>query len=184
MPTTPNFVWPYPQLSDPPDGPDQIGDLALAIDSTVKTVSDRVTTLEGGAHIRYRQTVAQTFTNAVITKITFNAAVTTHSDVSVSGSNTFTLNRAGVWVISACLSFMSGTGYRSLLISNATDSERYGEQSSYMTTASGINLSATTSRRFTAGSQISIHGYQTSGGNLDSDLYSERTHIALSWLHP
>jgi hypothetical protein len=182
MPTTPNFVWPYPQLSDPPDGPDQIGDLALAIDSTVKTVSDRVSTLEAGPFARYRQTIAQTLTTGVITKITFNAAVTTHSDVSVAGSNTFTLNRAGVWVISACISFTNGSGYRSLLVSNSTDSERYAEQSGYPT-ASGMNLSATTTRHFTAGSQISINGYQTSGGNLDTDLYSERTHIALAWLH-
>lgn len=182
MPTTPNFVWPYPQLSDPPDGPDQIGDLALAIDSTVKTVSDRVSTLEAGPFARYRQTIAQSVPNATLTKITFDSATTTHADVTVTGSNTFTLNRTGVWLITACISFVSGDGYRSLLISNQTDATRYAEQSGEVV-ADAINLAASTVRRFTSGNQISIFGYQASGGNLNTDLYTERTHISLSWLH-
>jgi hypothetical protein len=35
MPTTPVLGLPYPQATDPPDGPDQIGDLALALDAAI-----------------------------------------------------------------------------------------------------------------------------------------------------
>lgn len=35
---TPNYAWPYPELSDPPNGPSQDAALALAIDTQLKTV--------------------------------------------------------------------------------------------------------------------------------------------------
>lgn len=35
MGTTPKYLWPYPELTDPPDGPAQIKALALAIDDTI-----------------------------------------------------------------------------------------------------------------------------------------------------
>jgi hypothetical protein len=38
MGTTPNFAWPYPERTDPPDGPAQIKALANAADTTVKAV--------------------------------------------------------------------------------------------------------------------------------------------------
>jgi hypothetical protein len=40
MGTTPNYLWPYPELTDPPDGPGQIEALANAADATVKAVND------------------------------------------------------------------------------------------------------------------------------------------------
>lgn len=42
MPTTPNYALPYPSLADPPDGPDQIGDLAIAADLAIKGVQNGV----------------------------------------------------------------------------------------------------------------------------------------------
>jgi len=38
MGTTPNFAWPYPELTDPPDGATQMKTLANAADASVKTI--------------------------------------------------------------------------------------------------------------------------------------------------
>jgi len=41
MGNTPNYTWPYPELTDPPDGAGQIKALALAVDTSLKTVDTR-----------------------------------------------------------------------------------------------------------------------------------------------
>lgn len=41
---TPNYNWPIPALTDPPDGPGQIGALGNAIDTTVKAIDNVVRT--------------------------------------------------------------------------------------------------------------------------------------------
>lgn len=42
MGTTPNYLWPYPELTDPPDGATQIKALANAVDTSLKGVDTLV----------------------------------------------------------------------------------------------------------------------------------------------
>ncbi len=46
--TTPIYGFPYPEDTDPPDGPGQIQALAEAVESDLDTVDDRVDALEAG----------------------------------------------------------------------------------------------------------------------------------------
>lgn len=47
MGVTANYSFPYPELSDAPNGPVQIGALATAVDTALDTVDDSVDTLDG-----------------------------------------------------------------------------------------------------------------------------------------
>lgn len=46
MGTTPNYTWPYPELTDKPDGATQIKALANAADSSLKGVADKFGALQ------------------------------------------------------------------------------------------------------------------------------------------
>lgn len=48
MGTTTNYSWPYPELSDEPDGRAQITALATAADADLKELADTVAALDGG----------------------------------------------------------------------------------------------------------------------------------------
>lgn len=48
MGVTANYSFPYPELGDPPDGPSQISALAIAVDTALDGVDDRVDNLETG----------------------------------------------------------------------------------------------------------------------------------------
>lgn len=48
MGTTPNYAWPYPELTSPPDGAGQIKALANAIDTTMKATRDGVPAVQTG----------------------------------------------------------------------------------------------------------------------------------------
>lgn len=47
MATTTRYAWPTPNLSDPPDVPTDLKDLAVAVEQTVASMDDRLTTLTG-----------------------------------------------------------------------------------------------------------------------------------------
>lgn len=44
MGTTANYLFPFPELTDSPNGPAQIGALATAVDTSLKTVENSITT--------------------------------------------------------------------------------------------------------------------------------------------
>jgi len=54
MPQTPTYSWPYPALSDPPNGAAQIEALAEAAESTVKSLDTRLTKVETPVRCRVR----------------------------------------------------------------------------------------------------------------------------------
>lgn len=88
MPITGNYGWPYPSLSDPPDGPDQIGDLAVAVDASLKTVEDRIATMAYKTKVGNASSLTQTATTVVTNLAGASVSVTTpqaNTDVLIVG---------------------------------------------------------------------------------------------------
>lgn len=77
MPVTPVFGFPFPALTDPPDGPDQIGDLALAVENgliaQLVAVQTSIATLANPPRAQLRQIVSQNVAINTWTPITFTA---------------------------------------------------------------------------------------------------------------
>ena len=70
MPTTTNYAFPYPALSDAPNGPSQIGSLATAVDTQILTTTNAYiaadTALPQGKMIRrHRRTTSSTAASAL-----------------------------------------------------------------------------------------------------------------------
>lgn len=137
---------------------------------------------------RYRAGVAQTINNGVVTAVQFPTADNTTADVTASGAgnSVFTLNRTGVWRISANLAIEApsgGNGYRALSIGNTALTTRYAEQS--MTTSStSATLNVSVERPFTAAQAISVAMYHESGANKNTLAIEELVSISLTWLRP
>lgn len=141
--------------------------------------------------VRYEQTVAQPFTTSTNTKVTFDSAVETHADVTVSGTgNTdFLLNRIGKWRVSAGLRFLSGTtGERYLAINTGTTVTTLTTRKAHISVfGSTFACSLSLSTEFRIGSATSVHiaGYQSNGSTLNSDVaFGGSSHIALTWVGP
>lgn len=77
MPTSPNYGFPYPSVSDAPDGPTQIGALANAVDAALATqinnLNTLITTLSNPPRAQLRQIVLQTIPTSTWTSLTFTA---------------------------------------------------------------------------------------------------------------
>jgi hypothetical protein len=111
MGTTSKYAWPYPELTDPPDGASQIKALAVAIDATVKNVDEPpLLQCESGT--------AQSFSSAAWTAIQFNInVVDTHAMHSTVTNNTRIVAAVKGWyqVGGGCSWVSNATGKRGLM---------------------------------------------------------------------
>lgn len=77
MPTTPIFGFPSPSLTDPPDGPAQIGALATSVEnalvSQVASLQTSIATLANPPRAQLRQIVAQNVAISTWDVVTFTA---------------------------------------------------------------------------------------------------------------
>lgn len=139
---------------------------------------------------RYALTAAQSFTTSTDTKVQFNSATYTCVDVAASGSgNTdFTVQRDGLWHVSAALAWIAATGtrYLSLQTGSSIDvTKRFTQNSIYSTGSRALTCACSTSIRLTAGTTICAIGWQDSGGALTADTFwGNVSHVALTWLRP
>jgi hypothetical protein len=141
---------------------------------------------------RYEQTSAQSIANSTDSKLAFNNAVTTCSDVTASGTgNTdFALGRAGLWRASAGLRLASGTtGERDLFLATGTTvgtlANRIAGASDGAIGGGAGTLSVSTEIRVTAGTSVFAGTFQNNGGPLSTDVgFGHMIHIALTWLRP
>lgn len=142
---------------------------------------------------RYEQkSAAQSIANATDTKVKFETAVTTCSDVTASGtSNTdFLLNRAGLWLATACVRMVAGSANeRQLFLATGTVvgtlANRFAGQSVTNVGAAPVALSAASLLRVNAATSVMCGMYQNNGGALNVDVaFGSTNHIALAWLRP
>lgn len=89
MPGTVNYGFPYPALTDPPNGPLQVAALAAAVDTALDAVDDRVDVLEAVpvvvCHVYQPNAATTPIPNATPTAIGFTGEeVDTHNGHSTS----------------------------------------------------------------------------------------------------
>ncbi|HKR81944.1 MAG TPA: hypothetical protein VJR27_03005 [Candidatus Saccharimonadales bacterium] len=135
---------------------------------------------------RYHQSgTAQSISNNTDTKITLNTADNTEAPLTVSGNNTFTTTRAGIWQISANLRFAAGgtsSTEHYLAIADSTEATRYAQASTFPLSTVAGTLSTTATVRLASGATISVFGYQNSGGAVNVDTTWNGTNISLTWV--
>lgn len=140
----------------------------------------------GVCDARYRQNAAQSIANSTDTLLQFQTAEYTGSDIVASGTGntTFTLNRTGLWLITAGIRYPTTGGEKYMAIVKATDfTVRYAHSSNPGSGAS--SLSCSTMERLTSGAQVGVYTWQNSGGALSTDVgWPLACHIAIRWLGP
>lgn len=136
-------------------------------------------------HARYRASAAQSIANATVTKLAFGVTIDSTADVTRSGgTNDFTLNRAGIWLVETSVSWAArvGTTYRVIILADsASSATNYGESSGY-NNAGGFSNAVSTTKRFTLGASVSSYVYHEGGAAVSTAPTSERVHISLTWL--
>ncbi|MGH8573236.1 MAG: hypothetical protein ACREX8_11775, partial [Gammaproteobacteria bacterium] len=141
---------------------------------------------------RYEQTTNQNLTNNTDTKLQFQTAITTSNDVtaSLTGNQNFTLNRAGLWRIGACMSFVAavGAGDRYLSIQTGSTINHVNRFTQNAIPDVGARLATcycSADVRVAASTVICAIGWQNSGGTINTDtFFGKSNHIHLTWLRP
>lgn len=132
---------------------------------------------------RYNQSGTASIANNAQTKVPFNTAVTfSGSVVPNTAGDQFTLNRDGWWIISAGLSYATGTtGYREVQIGTSSGPTIYAKQK---TSASPDNnqVSVATAIQVTSGTAYSIYAYQTQGTSLNVNNTESGTWVSFTWI--
>lgn len=106
MATTPRG-YPYPGLSDSPNGPSQIQGLATAIDTDVQAQVDASVLIAA----KYKATATQSIAYNTNTKITLGTAVyNLGSSLSITGNNTININKTGLYAFGGGLQMAGITG--------------------------------------------------------------------------
>lgn len=137
---------------------------------------------------RYYQNTAQTVANTADVKLYFDTAVTTCADVVASGTNNtdFTLQRSGLWLLSAGVRYPSATaGERHVFIGTSSDmaiGNRITGASAHIATTT--TLSCTTTARLNSGTVVVAGTYQSSGASRALSISGQTIFISLVWLRP
>ncbi|MGW5647513.1 hypothetical protein [Saccharopolyspora sp. NPDC003762] len=135
---------------------------------------------------RYYRTTAQSIPNGVDQRVHLPDAEYLADDVAIAavGNGTeFTLNRAGLWQLSANIRFVStgSAAERALAIAGSPTSSRYAQAASDQT-GEPCSLSCSTTRRFNAGDKVSMWAYQNTGAAVNLDPLGNGVNMSLTWL--
>lgn len=132
---------------------------------------------------RFNRSSTTSIANNTQAKVPFNNVVTfSGSVVQNTAGDEFTLNRDGWWIISAGLSYATGTtGYREVQIGTATGPTIYAKQK---TSASPDNNQVTVSTgvQVVAGTAYSIYAFHTQGSALNVNNTESGTWVAFTWI--
>lgn len=165
MPVTPTYNFPYPALSDPPNGPSQVQGLAtgvetelVRIDNAALSVGNRVTTLENSTGDGEWTLGAQSFpAGGADNKITAAATQVGAPTFCTYAAGVLTLNKTGLWTISFAIEITNAlTSHWVWLGNNATSATRYTGSAQ-----NGGFYSGSITRRFTSGSQLALWEWGT-----------------------
>jgi hypothetical protein len=190
MPATPIYNFPYPADSDPPDGAQQIQDLAEDVETALDGVDDRLDIVEAGflagtaGHAFYYSNAGQSITLNTDTKVTFGANRTTCPEVTIGTSNTFTLNKAGVWCIETGVRPPNASGGNKLLWigqGGSSTTQRSGFDSIQASEAfQGMTMAVT--KRYAAAATVAVYTYSDASYTLDPA--EDTPFISLTWIRP
>lgn len=150
----------------------------------------------GGATVHeaeYYASATQSIPSGTDTPLGFNTAITSSADVTVGtstggsiASGKFTLNRTGLWLVTATCRLVSAASQSSgiwLGVDNAA-TPRIAEhiQSSTGTATGSYNIAAF--RRMGSGTALNVYAWQNSGTAKLTDILNTAVKIQLAWLRP
>ncbi|HEX9153695.1 MAG TPA: hypothetical protein VF809_02650, partial [Candidatus Saccharimonadales bacterium] len=138
---------------------------------------------------RYYATAVQSLANASDSQLSFPFTDQSDGLVTVTGDNSFNLDRAGIWQIETSVRFSTatgGTGERYLTIAGAVvlpaqPLNRYGNATTYAGNFP-VSLSTSATERFNAGDDVAIYVYQNSGAAMNTDTSWNAIHVTFTWL--
>lgn len=162
--TTPVYAFPYPSLSDPPNGAAQMQSLATAVENKVVTMDSAISTLQNPALVggTYIANAPQTMPTG-LTKINFPTAVTVAAGITWNGSNQFTTTAAGIYALSASLYMPGAAGFSFNVVIGDAAATLGGNFVSGVFTAAGLAAEASITLPLGAGTNISAYCYNNSG---------------------
>lgn len=190
MPNTPVYGLPYPSLSEPPDGPDQIQALAEAVEAELVRIDADVADIiaEVKPYARLRQTVAQSLTNATYTAVTF----TTEDYDSVGGHSTSVNTSRYTAQVAGAYGFAGGGAFA--VNAAGTRSSRWALNGTAIagTTSPGFDPTITSvvvARplivQLAVGDYIELQLRQSSGGALNTSVTSDdQTTMSVWYVSP
>lgn len=139
---------------------------------------------------RYYNDAAQSLADATVVTLQFPDIQYSSADVTASGTgnSVFTLNRAGVWRISANVRIVSATGTngeRLISIRELTNASATLASSRDTSQTIPVTLNCSTTKRFAVNSQVDIVAFQQSTAARNTEpVFPKMIHIALTWLRP
>lgn len=135
---------------------------------------------------RYIKTVSVAVASGTDGQISYPNTVTTCSDVTPNGSfNAFTLNRGGLWILSAGVRWAAGSSGERHLFLSQTDMA-VGNRVAGVSASSSLNttLNCHAEVRLSAGAVVLAGGWQLSGGALGQDIAGSSNYFSAVWLRP
>lgn len=193
MGVTPIYGFPYPSLSDSPNGPAQLQALAEAVEADLSNTDSNVgaltavsQSLSNTSYIEYARTTDQSIPNVTAEKINFDVAVKTSSDMTaaVVGSGTeFTCAKAGrwLWITNGSLNGSGAGIVRVWWLENPSGGTRYAVEASTVSAffaAFSVGLELT----MTVGSKMAVMAYQDTGGSLSTLVSQAPVNVSARWL--
>lgn len=164
----------------------KLADVAVAngaVTITAANVTDRRTYTV--AYAKYTRTTTQTLTTNTLTDITFNFNDFASGDVTPNSATptTFTLNRAGLWTITAQAGWLvNSTNSRLIYITDSTNTPLYAQTECAPSADVETLLQCTAIERFAVGQTIKVRVRQNSGGNLS--LSGGNQQVVFIWNGP
>jgi hypothetical protein len=190
MPTTPIYNFPYPADSDPPDGAQQIQDLAEDAETVIDGIDDRLDTVEAGflagtaGHAFFYSVAGQAIPGSSDTKLVFGASRHLCPEVTIGTGNTFTINKAGVWSVKTGMRPPNGASGDKLLWigqGGSPTTQRSGFDS--VTSGAGFQgMTMAVDKRYTVGQTVSVYTYTSSGYTLDPA--DDSPFVSFTWIRP
>jgi hypothetical protein len=141
---------------------------------------------------RYEHRTSQSVSNVTDSKIKFETATHTNTDVVASGTgNTdFALQRVGFWLITASLRYLgnAGSGERHLFLQSGSAfavANRISGIALANVGSAPVTVSTATVIKIAAATTIILGAFQNCGAALSTDVaFGGTNHVAFTWLGP
>lgn len=154
-----------------------------------------VARLSAEGHGKYVNSAAQSIPTATPRRVYLPTVVSGSADITVVPGTTvtgsyFVLGRAGIWRMSAGISWGAGVGstFRQIIIADDFNTYQFAGSSGY-NNISAFRSNVSTEDRFDAGQPVAVWAYHETGSSINiaapaTPLVDRLTHLALTWVRP
>jgi hypothetical protein len=159
--------------------------------TTSQITDDRVYTT---VHGKFTSTTNQTITNSSYNKVQWNTVLQRSGDLEFDNANDqFTLQRSGLWTLSASVRFTASTAIpskRELIladpatVSGSTTTNILAGSSTAGSSGEELQVSCTTTERFAAGQIVAVFVFQSTGSGLLTFVGANQPQFSAVWVGP